>query len=334
MKKLSTKESHSYSFFINTIKSLMKDIKDIFTISDKLIKKNYTTLKYSELIHNLKNKSDKINYEIQFGDHKKAEQKLKDVRISFYKLPRFIRKSEKELEKELTRLEQSVEIGFLVDQATIYLEMKKFVKAQRLLDTVSHYAFLPEGVISEKYFDCSKYYEHFITREQYNTSLKKAKYALFQKRLSLSIKNFGRVIEISKKLSRHEDSIGKQSIHKDLNSLQEHLHFLFLRTITKEKIKKIKPLEVDMPKAKLYEEKLVSPEYKIHFDEKLKHVHQLLKKRYLKNASKSYYDLVEFYNDISTIENPKIIPNMYSELIKLKSDIESNLLKKRLGYLK
>ena len=220
------KEFITFKFIKKTTKSLIKDVKDIFTISDELIKEGYRDLRYNEIIKRLKHNADKLSVEIQYKDYKKVEQKLKDIRLSFYKIPRVIRNKEKDFEEQLNKLEQSIEIGFLVDEAIMRLKAGKLKKAKDLLHTVSHYAFIPDGIISEKYFSCSNYCEHFLLKEQYASYFKKVKLALENKKLRSSIENYEKFVETSQKLNKHEGFEGKQIIYNDINFLQEKIHFL------------------------------------------------------------------------------------------------------------
>ena len=319
------RELPTYDYLKKSASSIVRDIKDIFTLSDELVKDSYMRLKYYELVGNLKNEANKVAYEVQYGDYKRIEQKLKEIKFSFYKIPRAIRGQEKQFGGQLAKLEHSVEIGFLVDQAIRCLERKRFNKAQRLLDRISHYAFIPEGVISNKYFNCIRYYEHFLYRQQYSASLNKVNILLTKKRLKQAIIHYGRFVDISKKLSWYEDAEGKQELYNNLDLLHEKLHVLFLRQSAEEKARELKVIQVQFAKITFPRIDFALPPDIIHFNERLEKAYKLIKTKDTKKASIGYYELVEFYNSLEGISK-KESNWMFSNLIKLKHCIVSGEL--------
>ncbi|HLC37770.1 MAG TPA: hypothetical protein VJJ53_03250, partial [Candidatus Nanoarchaeia archaeon] len=271
-----------YKFFKHTIKTLIDDIKEIFYISDEYLREKYSKAKYYQLLNYIRDEANKISYEVQYGFYKDIQKRLGKLRFLFYKLPIKITRSENALESQLSKLENSVEIGFLVDQAAMHLEIKQVRRARMLLDRISHYAFIPDGIISDKYYSCINYYEHFLYKEQHSSILHKVTTALTKGKLRLALKHYVRFVEVSKKLSWHEDIKGKQRIYNLLELLQEKLHILFLRESAKGKANKIKFIKVHLAKVKLPRLEFALPPYLLHFYEKLDDIYRLIKTKNIK----------------------------------------------------
>ncbi|HLC37474.1 MAG TPA: hypothetical protein VJJ53_01690, partial [Candidatus Nanoarchaeia archaeon] len=128
----------------------------------------------------------------------------------------------------------------------------------------------------------------------------------------------------------HKETLAEKE-RRLLHELKESVELKKLKHEAHKRIERVKPSEIKLEKVKR-EIEIVKPVVKestIEFNYKLSSVYKLIKENKLALARRKYESTIKFYNGL-TETDPKILAEMYSELIRLESELEAKLIKKRL----